>query len=239
MRVPRRFLPFSVSDTLRGPPGSVAAAFRRLKFVGVFLLLAWPAFLVLVRGDGWIPSAVQHEIGFFLGRFETDAARAVVVSHIGIVVQHSWPQIIYVTTLLLTAGVAYESREGTLRTLLVFYGACLAGVAALTLVVLLEPIHGQAALAEHVGRVSWSGASVGCFGILGALVATARNPWPILGVWLAVEFFIESQMLPELALIMHMVGFLFGYTASRLAHQPASTGSADELPSPVTHPDDR
>lgn len=218
MLLPERFLPFSGCYTLRGPVRSARDLVLRTRFVGGFLLLAWPVFLFLVRGDGWIPAAVRHNIGFIVGLWESDAARAVVVSHVGILVQHSWPQMLYVTALLLVAGVAYEAREGTLRTFLVFYGSTLCGVALLTVVVLLAPVPAVSPLSERAVSVSWSGASVGCFGLVGALVATARSPGPWLAALLLFELTVELNYVPVLALAMHGVAFAFGFVVSRLAH---------------------
>lgn len=227
MPLPGRILPFSGCHTLHSAPRSWRDAVTRLRFVGGFLLIAWPTFLLLVRSDGWIPGDVQANVGFVVSMWESDAARAAVVSHIGIVVQHSWPQMIYVTILFLAAGVAYELREGSLRALLVFYGATLTGVAILTTVVLLGPVvPGVSPLSQHAAAVSWSGASVGCFGLLGALAATARNPWPLLLTILLFEVTVELALIPTLALVMHGAGFAFGFVVSRLAHvadAPAET----------------
>lgn len=218
MLLPERFLPFSGCYPLHGPVRSLRDLVVRSRFVGGFLLVAWPVFLLLVRGDGWIPDAVRDNIGFIVGLWESDAARAVVVSHVGILVQHSWPQMLYVTALLLVAGVAYEAREGTLRTILVFYGSTLCGVALLTVVVLLAPVPGVSPLSQHAARVSWSGASVGCFGLLGALLATVRNPGPWLAGFLLFELAVEVTFVPVLALAMHGVAVAFGFAVSRLVH---------------------
>ncbi len=231
MLFPERFLPFSGCQTLHGPVRSVRDAVLRARFVGGFLLFAWPIFLFLVRGDGWIPQAVRDNIGFIVRLWESDAARAVVVSHVGIVVQHSWPQMVYVTVLLLVAGVAYEAREGTLRTFLVFYGASLAGVALLTVVVLLGQVPGVSPLSQHAASVSWSGASVGCFGLLGALLATARNPAPWLAGFLLFELTVELAFVPLLAIAMHGAAFAFGFIVSRLVH-----GQDAPAPVPVDGP---
>jgi hypothetical protein len=195
-----------------------------------FLLTAWTIFLVLVRKDGWIPDNLRPHLGFVWNLWATNPVRAFLMANIGIVVQHSWGQIVYVSLLLVLVGLAYEARNGSLRTFLMFYGACVTGVAVLCIVILTTWFNGPHGWNEYLARTSWSGASVGAFGLLGATLATARKPWILLGAWIAFEAIVEWGLVPGLAVTMHIAGFLFGFTASRWIHSGGAVQAS--MPSP-------
>lgn len=207
-------------------------------FLSIFLITAWTIFLILVREDGWIPDDLRPHIGFIWNLWAVDPLRAALMANVGIIVQHSWGQIVYVTLLLGLVGMAYERRNGSLRTFLMFYGACVTGVAVLSLIILTTWFNGPHGWNEYLARTSWSGASVGCFGLLGATVATARKPWILLGGWALFESVVEWGLVPGLAVTMHVAGFLFGFTASRWIHAGHSAtrpmpGDVDPQPVPA------
>lgn len=212
----------------------------RAPLLTTFLLTAWSIFLVLVRNDGWISDHLRPHLGFVWNLWATNPVRALLMANIGIVVQHSWGQIIYVTLLLVLVGILYESRNGSLRTFLMFYGACVTGVAVLCLVILTTWFNGPHGWSEYLAKTSWSGASVGAFGILGATIATARKPWALLLAWIAFEVFVEWGLVPGLAVTMHIAGFLFGFAASRIIISSSKTPlpfPAEES-QPVAAPED-
>jgi membrane associated rhomboid family serine protease len=235
MRAPKDYLPFSVSLAARSVPASWSEALLRVPFILTFLLVAWSLFLPLVRPDGWIPSVLRPHIGFVATLWQQDPLRAFIQSHFGILIQHSWGQIIYVTIFVTLVGIPFEAREGTLRTFVIFYGSCLTGVALLVLLILAAPLNGGASWSHHMAQISWSGASVGCFGLLGATLATARKPQYLVAAWLAYEYFVEWTMVPSVAVAMHLAGFTFGFVVSRIAH---SGHLAQSESTPVPERDD-
>jgi hypothetical protein len=221
LRGTRAYLPFSHPRASPAPTVKGLALMTRAFFVVTFLSSAWLIFLVLVRSNGWIPSAVRPHIGFVWNEWGSNPFEAFYMANVGLVVQHSWGQIVYISLLLLAIGIRYEMREGTVRTLLMFYGACLSGVAVLSVVILTTWVNGPHGWNHHLASTSWSGASVGCFGLLGATIATSRNPWPLLAVWATYEGAVEWILVPGLAVTMHIAGFVFGFAASRWIHATA------------------
>ena len=94
---------------------------------------------------------------------------------------HDVVQFVYISLLLLAFGVVFEVREGTKRTLLLFYAGLLSGALGAGLLLhLLYPAVTEAPLYANAWERTWSGASAGCFGLIGALAARARQPWPVL-----------------------------------------------------------
>ncbi|MBI2078889.1 MAG: hypothetical protein HYT80_11065 [Euryarchaeota archaeon] len=234
----RAYLPFSGNPRTRPKLRTWWEVAARAPFITMFLTGAWVIFLQLVRGNGWIFESVRNHIGFIPALWMSDPGRALFVANVGIIVQHSWGQIIYVSLLLLLVGVAHELRYGTVRTLAIFYGACLVGVMLLTAVVITTAINGPAHWSHRIATTSWSGASVGCFGLAGAVVATAKRPWGLLGLWLLFEYVVEWGLVPGLAVSMHVAGFLFGFTASRVMMPGGGYPVVPPEPGPVPTPAD-
>lgn len=208
---------------------------RQSPFILGFLILSWPIFLFLVRSTGWIARDIQANIGFIPVQWEaSNLMWAFVTTNVGIVIQHSWGQIIYVSLLLLTAGVLYESRHGTLRAMLIFYGASAVGVATLLFFLVTAPLNGGASWSVALAHTSWSGASVGAFGLLGAYLGSLDRPWPYLAAWGMYEGLVEWYLVPSMAVVMHVTGFLFGFVVSRLARvqtMPAPSATPEPVAS--------
>lgn len=226
-------------------PGSARSLVRsrfdgvlQVPFVTGFLVTAWVAFLSLVRQNGWIAPDLRAHIGYIPAQWTANPIQGFISANVGIVVQHSWGQIIYISLILLIFGTLYELREGTLRTIIVFYGASVAGIATLTFVVLTTSVSDAYAWSQHVSQTSWSGASVGCFGLLGAYLATHARPWWFVGAWAVYEIALEWTLVPGLAVAMHIVGFLFGFTVSRIANLGSFTPRPTPQRRPVAVPDE-
>lgn len=203
---------------------------RHAPLVLLFLVVAWTIFLRMVRANGWISPTARPKIGFVATLWTADPWYAFVQSHVGIVIQHSWGQIIYVSLLLVVFGIAYERRVGSLRTLVVFYGACLIGIATLLAVLSWAFLAGPTSFAWRIAHTSWSGASVGCFGLVGAWIATTRHPGWYASLWSLYVVVVEWTLVPSVAVLMHATGFGFGFLLTRLAlWQPTSMTAVSPL----------
>jgi hypothetical protein len=96
---------------------------------------------------------------------------------------HDIVQLVYVSLLLVVCGVVFEVREGTRRTALLFYVGLLSGALGAGLLLhVLYPTITEAPLYANAWERTWSGASAGIFGVIGALAARARRPWLLLAL---------------------------------------------------------
>lgn len=134
---------------------------------------------------------------------------------------HNLVQLVYVTALLLLFGVPFEAREGSLRTAALFFGATFAGaVAAGVLLQALYPDVWATPFAAQAWERTWSGGSAGAFGLLGALAARARVPWPLLGLFVFWEANVVWWYLREYTPAFHLSALLVGFLVARYALPP-------------------
>jgi len=134
---------------------------------------------------------------------------------------HNLVQLAYVTFLLLLVGVPFEAREGTARTMLVFFGTTLAGaVAAGLLLHLLYPAVWDTPFLRGAWERSWSGGSAGAFGLIGATAARARRPLPLLALVVLWEAVLVWAYLREWTPAFHLTALAVGFALARWAVRP-------------------
>ena len=131
---------------------------------------------------------------------------------------HNAVQLVYVTVLLLLFGLPFEAREGTARTVVLFFGTTLvAALVAGLLLHLLYPEVWSTPFAEHAWERSWSGGSAGSFGVMGALAARARVPWLLLALFTFWEVNVVWWYLREYTPAFHVTALLVGFLITRYA----------------------
>lgn len=135
-------------------------------------------------------------------------------------------QILLVTVLIATFGVAVERRLGITRSLGLFWGTSTA--AALGAGVLLHALHpflsDVHAIDEAWNRL-FNGGSAGAIGLMGAFAATAR--WPLLwiGIFLAWELTFWAVQLRNFTAIFHLIAFPVGYLLVRHFFLPTDSAN--------------
>lgn len=138
-------------------------------------------------------------------------------------------QLVYVTALLALFGFAFEAREGVWRTVLVFFAATFAGaIVAGLLLHAIYPAVWDNAFFERAWTRSWSGGSAGAFGLMGALAARARLPWPLLGFFVFWELNVGWFFLRSYTPAFHLTALATGFLLTRYALRPI--GSVDAAP---------
>ncbi len=134
---------------------------------------------------------------------------------------HNLVQLAYVTALLLLVGLPFEAREGTARTVALFFGTTFAGaVAAGLLLHALYPEVWHNRFAERAWERTWSGGSAGAFGLIGATAARAPVPWPLLGLAIFWEANVVWWYLREYTPAFHLSALLVGFLVTRYALPP-------------------
>ena len=145
---------------------------------------------------------------------------------------HNAVQLVYVTVLLLMYGVIFEAKEGTRATVLLFFGTTLAGaIAGGILLHALYPEVLDTPLLARAWERTWSGGSAGCFGLMGALAARARSPWPLLGLFLVWELNVGWWYLRGYTPALHLTALLAGFLVTRYA-VPRREHGAVQRPAP-------
>ncbi len=185
-----------------------------------YLVASWALFLHLgdpgVRG-WWGLDQARYEAFLFeipdLSRAPLAAAASLVTSPF---LNHDHIQLIYVTALLVLFGLPFEVREGTPRAVLVFAATGLAG--ALVAGLLLHGIHplfqGHPVV-DHAWERTWSGGSVGAFGLMGALAARARRWWPAFGFFVFWELNVGAWYLRSYTPAFHLTALVVGFLVAR------------------------
>jgi hypothetical protein len=123
-------------------------------------------------------------------------------------------QLGYVTVLLLLFAWPFEGHEGTLRTAALFFLAT--GVASILAGVFVYAAHGwQWPLSQVAVDTVWTGGSAGAFGLMGAMAARARNPWPLLAFFAFWELNVGWFFLKSYTPAFHSVALVVGFLAAR------------------------
>jgi hypothetical protein len=208
--------------------GREIGSWRRLPQMAVcslgYLIIAWCLFVPLARKDGDKYQLDGDRFEPFMFRVPDlsenllRALRSLVTAPF---LNHDSLQLVYVTALVLLFAVIFEVREGPLTTALVFFGSTLAAaVIGGVLLHLIYPELWDTSVLETAWKRKWSGASPGCFGIMGGLAARARRPWPLLGLFGLWEVFIWTVNLRDYTSVFHFVALFTGYLAVRYLIPP-------------------
>ena len=204
-------------------------------FVLLYLALSWVLFVPAASRTNGKYAIDQVRADAFLyhipdlSRDVPRAARSLLTAPF---LNHDSVQLIYVTILLLLFGVIFEAKEGTRTTVLLFFGTTLAGaiVAGVLLHVVYPEVLDTPLLARAWER-TWSGGSAGCFGLMGALAARARSPWPLLGLFLVWELNVGWWYLRGYTPALHLTALLVGFLVMRYA-VPRPVHGAGRRPAP-------
>lgn len=185
-----------------------------------YLVLSWTLFLWLgepgLRG-WWGLDTVRYEAWLYeipeLSRAPLDAAVSMVTAPL---LNHDHIQLIYVTALLGLFGLPFELREGTARAAGLFAATSLAGALVAGVVLHgLYPAWPGVGVLEHAWERTWSGGSVGAFGLMGALSARARRPWLVFGFFVFWELNVGAWMLRSYTPMFHLTALVTGFWMTR------------------------
>lgn len=192
---------------------------RATPFVLFYMAISWVLYLPLADPENSYRTIDHERVSGFvyhipdltdnLPRFLRSLLTAVFLNH-------NLVQLRYVTVLLLLFGLVFEAREGTGRTMLLFFGTTLAGaiVAGVLLHVLYPDIVDNAFFTRAWNR-TWSGGSAACFGLMGGLAARARRPWLLLGLFVLWEVNVAWWYLHEYTPAFHLTALLVGFLVTR------------------------
>lgn len=188
-------------------------------FVFAYIAVSWILFVPAAEprnGKYWIDEdAVDHLLYHIpdLSRDFPIALRSLVTAPW---FNHDSLQLVYVTALLLMFGVIFELREGTIRTVTIFFGTTfLSAVGGGAILHAIYPALWDTWILENAWHRSWSGGSVGCFGLMGALAGRARRPVPLLTVFVLWEAFIWWVNLRNYTSVFHLTALTAGFIATR------------------------
>jgi membrane associated rhomboid family serine protease len=231
-RGPRRVAPWLpwTDGTGRHPRG-----WARLPLVapclGLYLAVSWALFLLLAEGRGGLYYAIDGErlrgFLFHIPALGRDPLAALVTLVTAPFLNHDSVQLVYVTILLLLFGIIFEAQEGPARTAAIFFGTTAAGaLGAAALLHALYPAVLDTPLLANAWERTWSGGSAGCFGLLGALAARARRPWPLAALFILWEVNVAVWYLQNYTPAFHLLAFAAGFLAARyLIPSPRQTAA--------------
>lgn len=193
--------------------------FRAAPFSLGYLVASWAIFVPIAEPRGgkyWIDEEALGHLLYHVPDLGRDFPRAIRSLLTAPWLNHDSLQLIYVTVLLLMFGVVFESLEGTVRTVVVFFGTTfVSAVGGGALLHVVYPELWDTPLLENAWNRSWSGGSVGCFGLMGALAGRARRPGLLVAVFLLWEAFIWTVNLRNYTSVFHLTALTAGFMASR------------------------
>lgn len=188
-------------------------------FILGYLVVSWALFVPAAEPEGWKYSIDEGRVGSLLYRIPllTEnlplALRSVLTAPF---LNHDSLQLVYVTVLLLAFGLAFEVREGSRRAAALFFGTSFIGALGAGLVLhLVYPEWLDTALLRNAWDRTWSGGSAGAFGLMGALAARARRPWPLLALFLLWETNVALWYLRIYTPAFHVVALATGFALTR------------------------
>ncbi len=184
-----------------------------------YLVVSWALFLTLgePRPGGYgLDTQAYHAWLYHIPELSHAPLEAVGSLFSATMLNHDHVQIIYVTCLLLLFGLAFEVREGTPRAIGIFaitglVGALVAGVVLHGLVAAWPDV----AFIDKAWTRTWSGGSVGAFGLMGALAARARRPAPLLGFFVFWELNVGAWFLRSYTPMFHLTALATGFLITR------------------------
>jgi hypothetical protein len=224
-RLGLRLTPFLPWTDGRGRPWpGWRRAPRAARFLAVYLAASWALFLPMAErtpGNYSIDTDRVRPFLYHIPDLLQNPLHALATLASAPWLNHNAVQLVYVTALLLVVGVPFEAREGAARTAAFFFGTTLAGaVGAGLLLHALYPEVWDSAFAARAWERTWSGGSAGTFGLMGALAARARRPWPLLGLFVFWEANVVGWYLREYTPAFHLSALPAGFVAARYAVPP-------------------
>lgn len=199
-------------------------------FLLLYLAVAWALFLPLAQeqnGGYGIDKERLDRFLYHIPDLTENPPRVLLALVTAPFLNHNDVQLVYITVLLLLFGLIFEAREGTARTLLLFFSTTFAGAlgAGFLLHLLYPNLIDNEFLARAWGR-TWSGGSAAAFGLMGALAARARRPWPLLGLFMLWELGVVIVYLKEYTPAFHLTALFTGFLITRLTLPPVPRDAA-------------
>jgi membrane associated rhomboid family serine protease len=125
-------------------------------------------------------------------------------------------QVLYVGILLLTFGVLVERREGTTRTMLLFFGCSTVGAfVAASVLYATYPYFNESEFFVQAWHSAWSGGSAGALGLAGAYAARHQRAWLIFGLLLLWEANVAIFRLQNYTPAFHLGAMFTGFFMTR------------------------
>ncbi len=210
----RRCLPWS-DGSGRPWPGWLRVA----PFCTIYLIASWAIFLPQARrvpGNWVIDTERVRPWLYDIPNLSQHFWRALLSLTTGPWLNHNAVQLVYVTLLFFLVAFRFEAKEGTLRTIAIFFATTFAGaVTAGILLHLLYPEFWSTPMAEKAWNRPWSGGSAGAFGLMGATAARAPVPWPLLAIFVLWEANVVYWYLHEYTPAFHISALFAGYLLTR------------------------
>lgn len=177
------------------------------------------------RDRGAVPRALYRFFVFEVPALFTDPLRTAVN-----LLTSVWPtyhpiQLVYVLALLFLFVAPFEAREGSRRTVLVFYASSILGGIGASVILHGIRAFGTAPWIEQAWDDAWVGGSSGCFGVLGAMAARAPRPWAAVLIVLLWEANVEWWHLRNYTPVFHLLAFAVGFGMMRRRPDPATPGT--------------
>lgn len=204
-------------------PGG-ARRFLSAPFLSLYLAVSWALFLPFARPvDGFfaIDEDRWRPFLYYIPDLLESPLRALRSLVTAPFLNHDSVQVIYVTVLLALFGLVFEAKEGTWRTLLVFFGTTFVGALVASLLLhLIYPGVSDDRFFQRAWDRTWSGGSVGAFGLMGALAARAPVPWPLLGFFVFWELNVGWWYLQSYTPAFHLTALATGFLLARYVLRP-------------------
>lgn len=193
-------------------------------FALIYIAISWVLFVPAAEprdGKYWIDEEAVGHLLYHIPELSQDFPRAIRSLLTAPWLNHDSLQLVYVTVLLLMFGVIFEIREGTVRTIVVFFGTTFfSAVAGGAILHGIYPALWDTWILENAWQRSWSGGSVGCFGLMGAIAGRARRPILLLAVFILWEAFIWWVNLRNYTSVFHLTALTTGFIATRYLIPP-------------------
>ncbi len=213
-------------------PSSLGALVRAAPFVLLCVAVSWAFTFILAKPD----YGYESRLVFHVPDITSDAWNAISSLFTAPLLNRGPQQVLYVTILLLMFGVMVESREGSRRTLLIFFSSAGSGAlfAALLLHILYPGLSTHPALAE-AWTGAWSGGSAGAFGLAGAFAARQHRPWPWMLAIIIWEANVAVLHLRNYTPVFHLAALVAGFLVTRYLLPPRErpTDLLDRASTPV------
>lgn len=193
-------------------------------FLAAYLALSWALFVPAahsVDGKWEIDQERVRDFLFHIPAMSGEPLQAALSIITAPFLNHDSTQLLYVTSLLLIFGVPFEVREGSRRTMLVFFvTSTVAALVAGAFLHIVYPDLFNTGFFRTAWERIWSGGSAGSFGLMGAVAARARIPWVLLGVFIGWEIYIAFFRLRSYTPAFHFTALFAGLLIARFLLPP-------------------
>jgi hypothetical protein len=202
-------------DFIRGPgEWRFSGLVRRVPLlVPILIVPSWISYLLIDERDDY---DTENLLYFYIPDITEDFVSLVISLAITPLINTEGDQILLVTFLLATFGIAIERRLGIVPAVSLFWVTSI--VAAVSGGLILHAIH---PFLSHIDPIDegmqriFNGGSAGGFGFMGAFAATARWPWLWIGLFLIWEPGFWATVSQDFTSTFHIIAFTTGFVAVR------------------------